>query len=229
MRDCRPQLERKCFPYVGKEYRPDGRKHPETYTWVNQKLERLEDKNITKCHEVSTCNIEVYYLGGSYTITMSFFQTVNREISKRVPKRECENIPKSRKVCRSVQVPQPPIVSLVDFCNPKRLLPPGGADTELQDGVQEAVLHGQQAGLPPGALPVQRKPHLTNPWVPTPAVPDSMLCQVVQKNVCPTCMEPSYPGRGCGTPTCMNPGTIGMGGSTLAVSKLSLTPSCRED
>ena len=123
----------------------------------------------------------------------------------------CENIPNSRKVCRSVQVPQPPIVSLVDFCHPKRLLPPGGADNKLQDGVQEAVLHGQQAGLPPAALPVQCKPHLTQ------TVPDMMLGQVVQQKVCPTCMEPSYPGRGCGTPTCQNPGTIGMGGSTLPV------------
>ena len=72
VRDCRPQLERKCFPYVGKEYRPDGRVHNETYTWVNQKLEKLDDKNITKCHEVSTCNIEVHNLDGSYTIKMYF-------------------------------------------------------------------------------------------------------------------------------------------------------------
>jgi len=158
VRDCRPQLERKCFPYVGKEYRPDGRVHNETYTWVNQKLEKLDDKNITKCHEVSTCNIE----------------TVNREISKRVPKRVCENIPNSRKVCRSVQVPQPPIeVPTLSY-----------------------------------RMEYKRQCYMVNR-----PVCRQQPCQynVVQQKVCPTCMEPSYPGRGCGTPTCQNPGTIGMG------------------
>ena len=32
--------------------------------------------------------------------------------------------------------------------------------------------------------------------------------QVRQESVCPTCMEPNYPGIGCGTPTCQNPGVV---------------------
>jgi hypothetical protein len=27
----------------------------------------------------------------------------------------------------------------------------------------------------------------------------------VRKTICPTCLEPSYPGRGCGTPSCRTP------------------------
>ena len=59
-KDCRPQLENKCFEYVGKEYRRQGGKHTETFNWVNQKLVKQDDKNITKCHDVTTCNIEVH-------------------------------------------------------------------------------------------------------------------------------------------------------------------------
>jgi hypothetical protein len=101
-------MERKCWEYDGKECQEGENSHAETYRWVNQELLKLPDKNITKCHDLTTCNIQVK----PCPLTNDHPEVTNQTLTRRVPKRKCEDVPNPRRTCRSVQVPQAPYVSI---------------------------------------------------------------------------------------------------------------------
>jgi len=155
VKDCRTKRENKCWEYEGHECDTKQATHNETFTWVNQDLEKLEDEEVEKCHTVTTCNIT----------------TVDEPRTRQVPKRVCEDVQKRRRECKSVQVQQPPYeVGIVNY----------------------RIEYKKQCYKV--AKPVCRQ--------------KPCQYQVRQESVCPTCMEPNFPGIGCGTPTCQNPGVV---------------------
>jgi len=153
--ECKQGTERKCFQYTGKECRMEQGQHTELFRWTNQVLEPMETRNITKCHDVTTCDMKV----------------VQREETRTVPRRKCEQIPRDRRECSSHPVTQQPqVVPTLEY-----------------------------------RIEYRRNCYKVNRPVCT---QEPCMYKVVQQNICPTCMEPSYPGLGCGTPSCTNPGVI---------------------
>lgn len=166
MNTCRQQMEEHCFNVTARICNTKPAKHNETFSWTNQELDKLEDRDVRKCHNVNTCEI------------------TNEEVVKtrKVPKRECKDVAIPRQVCSSVPVPQPPI------------------DVPYND---YRIEYKRQC------YKINRPVCRVEP------------CQynVVQENICPTCMEPSYPGQGCGTPSCATPGIIGGCGVTIGAGR----------
>jgi len=89
---CERVKEKKCFSYTGKECEFTNKNHEKNITWTDHQLNRGATKEVEKCFNVRTCNIE------------QDMETIN----SKVPKRECDKIPQPRRVCNTVAVPQPP-------------------------------------------------------------------------------------------------------------------------
>jgi len=155
VKDCRTKREKKCWDYEGHECATKQATHNETFTWVNEDIEKLPAEEVEKCHKVTTCNIT----------------TVDDTRTRQVPKRVCEDVQKRRRDCKSVQRQQPPYE-----------VPTVSYRIEYKKQCYKV------------SKPVCRQ--------------KPCQYQVMQQQVCPTCMEPNYPGVGCGTPTCQNPGVV---------------------
>jgi len=89
---CEAKKERKCFTYTGKTCKPTNTPYNATFTWTNDVLSDAEMKKVEKCHNVKTCKIT----------------ETTRQGTRKVPKRDCQQIPQTTKDCSSVPVPQQP-------------------------------------------------------------------------------------------------------------------------
>lgn len=142
---CTPKMEKKCFKYIGKSCKPTSNPYTATFNWTNDILSDGVMKSVNKCHQVKTCKI---------TETM-------KQGMRKVPKKECRNVPVTTKDCQSIPVPQAPYQ-----------VPYTTYRTEYR----------QQCY--PVPKPVCRM--------------EPCSYQVIQQNICPTCVMPGVPGAGCG-------------------------------
>ena len=125
-------------------------------------------------------------------------QTVDETRTRQVPKRVCEDVPKRRRECKSIQVPQPPYVCsflLSSFSSdPCRKWALSTTGSSTRSNATKCQSQFAVRSLVSTRCHQRESKHSS--------------LQVMQQSVCPTCMEPNYPGIGCGTPTCQNPGVI---------------------
>jgi len=97
---CTPTMERKCFDYTAKECKQTQETYSHNFSWTNEEIVVNKQETVEKCHNMRTCKV------------------INdeEERTRKVPKQECTNIPKTTKDCQSVPVPQEPIkVPTMDY------------------------------------------------------------------------------------------------------------------
>ena len=93
---CKVEREEKCFDYEEHQCKYDTKTHEEDISWEDEKLTNNPEPR-QLCADVKVC------------------KKVPKEEKryKRIPEKKCEQVPKQRQQCRTVMVPQPPIVRFI--------------------------------------------------------------------------------------------------------------------